>query len=87
MDAKVVDVLNRIKHLADIRAIRFTRHGRERADERGANFEDVREALMTASTSKPDGDKYKVEGGRDLDGDSLTVVVAIEEKLLVVTLF
>ena len=48
-------VLDRVKHLAGIRAIRLSGHARKRADERGANFEDVREALMTATTSKPEG--------------------------------
>ncbi len=81
-------VLDRVKHLAGLRAIRLSGHARKRADERGANFEDVRKALMTATSSKPEGgDKYKIDGGHDLDGDSLSLVVAIEDKLLVVTLF
>ena len=55
--------------------------------ERGAQFEDVREALVTASKCTADEDeKWKVTGV-DRDGDELTLVVALEDGVVVVTLF
>ena len=55
--------------------------------ERGVREGDLRNALINAqsATSQKD-DKWKVEGS-DLDGDDLTVVVVLEDGLVVVTLF
>ncbi len=55
--------------------------------ERGVREGDLRNALMNARSCAPQKDgKWKVEGS-DLDGDDLTVVVVIDDGLLVVTLF
>lgn len=79
--------------LADVRGyaaagrFRLTRHARKRCEERGATFDDVGHALTNARTcSAGEPDRWRVEGP-DLDGDSLTVVVAIEAGVVVVTLF
>lgn len=55
--------------------------------ERGVREGDLRNALVHArSCSAQPDDRWKVEGS-DLDGDDLTVVVVIDDGLLVVTLF
>jgi hypothetical protein len=55
--------------------------------ERGVRAADLRNALVNARSCAPQaGERWKVEGS-DLDGDDLTVVVVIDDGLLVVTLF
>lgn len=54
--------------------------------QRGASYEDVRHALENAIGCRPDEERWRVESN-DLDGDELTVVVAIEDDVVVVTLF
>jgi hypothetical protein len=58
-------------------------------DERDAATDDVCNALITATSTAhdPERDRWKVTGGADLDGDVLSVVVAIEANVIVVTLF
>lgn len=55
---------------------------------RGVQFGDIREALMTCTSAVvQDNGKWRVDGGSDLDGDELTPVCAIENGVLVVTIF
>ncbi len=55
--------------------------------ERGVLQADLRHALVNArSCAVQRSDSWRVEG-IDLDGDDLSVVVVIEDGLLVVTLF
>ena len=79
--------------LADVRGyaaagrFRLTRHARQRCEERGATFGDVGHALANARTcSAGEPDRWRVEGP-DREGDSLTLVVAIEAGVVVVTVF
>ena len=79
--------------LADIRGyaaanrIRILRHAWQRMGERGAQYEDVRHALAGARRCKAaDQGRWKVSGD-DLDGDELTLVVAIEASVIVVTVY
>lgn len=79
--------------LADIRGyalagrIVVLEHARRRMRERGANFEDLRQALMTATLCRPaDAGRWKVTG-KDRDGDDLTVVVELDDEDIVVTVF
>jgi hypothetical protein len=80
--------------LADIRGyatanrIRLTGHASLRMQQRGADFRDVRSALMTATacTAQENG-AWRVEGGVDRDGDDLTVVAALEQGVVVITVF
>ena len=49
--------------------------------ERGATQEDVGEAVKTASAALPDQERinrWQLIGGRDLDGDELNVVIAVD---------
>jgi hypothetical protein len=79
--------------LADIRGyasagrVILTRHARLRMVQRGASEDDVRHALTTATAciAAADG-RWKV-GGVDLEGDALTAVVAIDDGVVVVTVF
>lgn len=65
-----------------------SRHAEGRMAERGVSFPDVREALVSATTCRAEpGDRWRLEGGHDCDGDPLTAVVAIEDGVVVVTLF
>jgi hypothetical protein len=58
-------------------------------DERNASESDVRNAILSATNAKYDAakDNYRLSGGADLDGDDMTVVVAIEADCIVVTIF
>lgn len=64
---------------ANLRRVDLPPHARLRMRERGAQTEDVRSAMMTATKAKydPELDRWKLTGGRDLDGDDLTVVVSL----------
>ncbi len=79
--------------LADIRGyalagrVACARHARERMQERGVQPRDVRHALATArSCRRQEAGRWCV-GSTDLDGDELTVVVRIEDGLVVVTVY
>lgn len=81
--------LAEIQRLAQLDRIRYVRHAKERMTERSVSHEDVRRALETgtAARGQADRDNWRVSGGVDLAGDELTVVVAIEADLIVVTVF
>lgn len=68
--------------------IGFTRHADQRRRERGAEYQDIRFALMTAATCSLEGapDKWRVPSA-DRDGEPLTLIVVLEGRVLVVTLF
>lgn len=81
------EALRDIKGYAAANRIRLSRHVRERMPERGATYEDIRHALMTATACKPEtGDKWFVGGGIDLDDEPLNVVVVLEGEVFVVTI-
>jgi len=55
--------------------------------ERGAVLDDVQRALTSATRcSAADKGRWKLTG-RDRDGDELTVVIALEDGVVVVTVF
>ncbi len=85
-DAEALATIKRMVQRGDVR---FTQHAHDRMDERGVEPEDVCNALVTATgaTHEPERDRWKVTGGTDLDSDGLTVVVAIEADIIIVTLF
>ncbi len=57
--------------------------------ERGATYEDVKRALISAATAtwQDDRGNWKVDGGVDLEGDELTAVVDVQADVIVITLF
>lgn len=62
-------------------------HARQRMAERGARREDVRHALRAATSCRQQPDKKWRVPSVDLDGDDLTLITAIEDDVVVVTLF
>jgi len=84
-DAKA---LAEIQRLASLNRIVYTSHSLDRMDLRRASRADVRNALVTATSSRrQDRGTWRVEGGQDLDGDDLTAIVDIEADVIVVTIF
>ncbi len=80
--------LAEIQRLASLNRIVYTGHALTRMDDRGASRADVRSALITATSARrQERGTWRVEGGRDLDGDDLTAVVDIEADVIVVTVF
>lgn len=67
----------------------MTIHARAEAVEANATRYDVQNALVTARRAlhQPDKDRWRVEGGIDLDGDELVLVVVFEGDLVVITVF
>lgn len=81
-----------VRELAAARRISLTRHARERMRPvpfgRGCSFEDLCCALRSATECKPGEEPERwIASGADLDGDELSVVLVIQDDLLVVTLF
>ena len=79
--------------LVDIRGyaasgrISLTTHARTRMVQRNVKPGDVRSALVSAVACKTQLDRTFKVVGPDMDGDALSLVVAIEDGILVVTLF
>ncbi len=85
-------VLARIQLAAKLGVLRTTKHSRERMGERSVTAEDVREAILTSTRvieqldeEKRDEDgeprvQFRLEGGTDIDGEPLKVVVAEEPR-------
>jgi hypothetical protein len=76
-----------IQGYAGANRIEISSHARLRMAERHARYGDVREALLTAKICRAqDNGTWRVDG-EDLDGDGLTIIVAIEGRVIVVTIF
>ena len=81
--------LRDIQGYARANRVEFGPHAKKRMRERGAYEGDVVEALAKArrcTKNKECSDRWDVTG-EDLDGDSLTAVVVIEDGIAVVTIF
>jgi len=85
--------VNALQALANIRGyasadrIEYTSHARLRMSQRVVSFADVRHALMKArGCREQDAGTWKVEGV-DRSGEELTVIVALEGTVVVVTVF
>jgi hypothetical protein len=67
---------------------RLSSHARKRMRERQVTVADVAFGLRTAAraTYQPDADRWRLEGGTDVEGEELTLVIEIDP-VLVVTLF
>jgi hypothetical protein len=64
-------------------------HALSRQEERSVSRFDLRNALMTAKVARyqPSKDRWRLEGGVDLDEDDLTVVIEIDSGVVVITVF
>jgi hypothetical protein len=81
------EALDAIHGHAAANRIEMTHHARQRMRERGVSYSDLRHALAKATGchAEPE-ERWRVDGA-DLDGDDLSVVLVIEEGVVVVTLF
>lgn len=82
--------LGDITGLAAARRVRLTRHAREQAGRRGVQVEDVFYALRVASTcsrepAEPGRDERWRVPSKDLEGDALTLIVFIDDGVVVIT--
>jgi len=83
------EALADIKGYAAAGRIRVTMHAEQRMAQRGVQFADVLAAIRSAVTcrqSKDASNRWIVEG-RDRDGDDLAVCCAIEQGVVVITVF
>ena len=85
----MIDALDEIQRLAKWWRFRWSRHALVRMAERDIQRADVRHALLTAKVANWQADRvcWRVSGGYDLAGDDLAVIVAIEDDLLIITVF
>ncbi len=84
------EALAEAKRLAAGNQVMFRQHARDRMNERGATVRDVINAIITATIATyqaPPRDNWKLTGGTDRDGDSMTVIVDFMADLIVVTIF
>lgn len=82
------EALQLIRGLASANRYIVSSHAWLRANQRGAGVQDIRHGLVNANSCswQPERETWRVETC-DLDGDDLTLVVSIQEDLIVVTLF
>lgn len=81
------EALKSIVRLSATRSVRYTAHAHQRMNQRNVQRADVESALLFPSRCVPaDPGRWKVTGP-DADGDDLDVVVAIEDSVIVVTVF
>jgi hypothetical protein len=83
---KQAEALDAIRGYARANRIVIARgHPGERAQERTRQYGDIHAALSNAKSAKlQENGRWRVRG-QDLDGDDLTIVVIIENGLIVVT--
>ena len=79
--------LENVRGYAAAGRVRVSSHARARMKQRNVRREDLRSALVYAAACSAQVEGTWKVAGPDADGDDLTVVVAIEEGLLVVTVF
>lgn len=80
------DALRDVRGYAAASRFRVTRHAQIGMRERGATFGDVQHALVNAETCATEGARWRVNGA-DRSGDELLVVVALDDGVVVVTVF
>ena len=71
-------IMARVQQAAKLGILKTTNHSRARMEERNATVEDVRRAILTATVviEQPKENTIRLEGGKDIDGEDLAVVVA-----------
>lgn len=82
------EALAEIRGLAGAGRVEFTDHARDEMQEAGSDFLDVMNALRKATYCRhqPKNDRWKVQGP-DRSGEELTVIVVLEDGILVVTVW
>jgi hypothetical protein len=79
--------LEEIRGYASANRVCFTRHAWQRMDERGTTERDVLHALKSAVSCVAQANGTWKVPSNDASGDDLTAVVALDDGVLVVTLF
>jgi hypothetical protein len=77
--------LREAKLLARLDQFGLSRHAIKRMQERNVIRDDIRHALRTATGAIANDKCWRLDGGRDLGGDSLTVVLSLSHGAVVVT--
>lgn len=82
------EALAEIRGLAAAGRVDFIDHAKKEMREAGADFVDVMNALRKAASCRyqPKNDRWKVQGP-DRDGDELTMMVVLDDGILVVTVW
>lgn len=83
------NVLAEIKRLVQLGRVAVTRHARARMRERGVEDDDLRRALLGATTAQwqQSYGTWIVQGGFDRGGDELAVAVDVGADVVIVTIF
>ncbi len=81
------EALEAIRGLARAGRIEVVGHAMERMRQRRVQFGDLRSALENARGAIAVAEERWKVNGPDLDGDELTVVVVVEDGLIVVTVY
>mgnify|MGYP001404377411 CR=1 FL=1 len=81
------DVVRDIRGFAAARRVRVTSHGRKRMSERGVTYADLRHGLMSANDCEEGANGGWKVCTSDMSGDPLTVILFIQDGLLIVTVF
>lgn len=90
MPQKSDELLDRIKKAARLGQVITTKHARDEMEAARASAKSVEHAIQTATKAieRNDNGTVRLEGGTDIDGDELTVVVAEDPRgLRLVTVF
>lgn len=80
------EALDTIRNLASRGRVVFSRHAQQRMQQRNVSYKDAFTALVGAHGCEVNGENWKVTGP-DVDGDPLTCVVALEDDVVVVTVY
>jgi hypothetical protein len=72
------ELLKRVQQAARLGELITTKHTRERMSCRNASAEDIKQAILSATNAIEQAEKetIRLEGGKDIDGEDLKVVVA-----------
>ncbi|HEY5958502.1 MAG TPA: hypothetical protein VIV60_18195 [Polyangiaceae bacterium] len=84
------EVLAMAKMAGRLRSFRTVEpHVGQRMSERNATFKCLARALQTATNAffQSEKGRWRLEGGTDSDGESLTLVIELRDGVVVVTLF
>ena len=70
------DVLARVQKAARYGRVTLSHHAQDEADQANAQAGDIKRAILTATSAiEQEEAKIRLEGGTDLDGEALVVVV------------
>ena len=76
------ELLDRVQQLLSNGDLIWTKHAREQMGFRNAARNDVRQAIRCATSAvfQEEEGTVRLRGGKDLDGDKLTIAVSLEDR-------